>query len=66
MEFRTLKANEIDCRVSQIESNWLSLLLYKNARVDMDILDETLGIMDWQKDYQLIDGQLFCTISIIP
>ena len=64
MEFRTLKANEIDCRVSQIESNWLSLLLYKNARVDMDILDETLGIMDWKKDYQLIDGQLFCTISI--
>lgn len=62
--FRTLKANEIDCRVSQIASNWLTLLLYKDARVDMDILDETLGVMNWKKDYQLIDGQLFCTISI--
>ena len=62
--FRTLKASEIDCRISQIASNWLTLLLYKDARVDMDILDETLGVMNWKKDYQLIDGQLFCTISI--
>lgn len=64
LEFRTLKANEIDCRVSQIDKSWLSLLLYKDARVDMDILDETMGVMGWKKDYQLIDGQLFCTISI--
>lgn len=62
--FRTLDANEIDVRVSQIEKNWCTLLLYKNARVDMDILDETLGVMNWKKEYQLIDGQLFCTISI--
>lgn len=64
MTFRTLKAEEIECRVAQITETWLTLLLYKNARVDMDILDETVGAMNWKKDYQLIDGQLFCTISI--
>lgn len=64
MEFRTLKANEVECRVSQIASNYCTLLLYKDARVDQDILDETVGVLNWKKDYQLIDGQLFCTISI--
>jgi len=49
--FRTLKADEIDCRVSQIASNWLTLLLYKDARVDQNILDETVGPMNWQKRY---------------
>ena len=39
--FRDLKSNEIDCRVSQIKKEWLSLLLYKDARVDQNILDET-------------------------
>lgn len=64
MEFRLLKAEEIDVRISQIDKSWCTLLLYKDARVDQDILDETVGVMNWKKDYQLIDGQLFCTISI--
>lgn len=51
MEFRKLKAEEIDCRVSQIDKNWCTLLLYKDARVDQNILDETVGAMNWQKRY---------------
>lgn len=51
MEFRKLKAEEIDCRVAQIDKNWCTLLLYKDARVDMNILDETVGSMNWQKRY---------------
>ena len=51
LKFRTLEAEEIDCRVSQIASNWLTLLLYKDARVDQNILDETVGAMNWQKKY---------------
>ena len=51
MEFRKLKAEEIDCRVSQIASNYCTLLLYKDARVDQNILDETVGCMNWQKRY---------------
>ena len=49
MEFRTLRADEIDCRVSQIANNYCTLLLYKDARVDQNILDETVGCMNWQK-----------------
>ena len=49
--FRYLKANEIDCRVSQINEKGLALLLYKDARVDMDILDETVGAKNWQRKH---------------
>ena len=51
MEFRKLRADEIDCRVAQIASNYCTLLLYKDARVDQNILDETVGAMNWQKRY---------------
>jgi len=51
MEFRLLRENEIDVRVSQIASNYCTLLLYKDARVDQNILDETVGCMNWQKRY---------------
>ena len=61
-KFRTLKAEEIDCRVSQIASNWLTLLLYKDARVDQNILDETVGCMNWQKHY--LRDNANCIISI--
>lgn len=49
--FRDLKPNEIDCRIAQITDEWLTLLLYKDARVDMDILDETVGAMNWQRKH---------------
>lgn len=62
MEFRTLKPEEISCRVNQISEKGLSLLLYKDARVDMDILDETVGNMNWMKCYTR-DNQN-CIVSI--
>ena len=62
--FRKLKAEEIDCRVQMCNKNGVSLLLYKDSRCDMNILDETVGAMNWKKSYQLIDGQLFCTLEI--
>lgn len=62
--FREPRADEIDCRVREVNKYGVNVLLYKDARVDMDILDETVGCENWQKSYQLIDGQLFCTISI--
>lgn len=49
--FRDLKAHEIDCRVSTINDKFLTLLLYKDARVDQDILDETVGNMNWQRKH---------------
>lgn len=62
MEFRTLKAEEIDCRVSQIASNYCTLLLYKDARVDMNILDESVGTLNWQKHY--LRDNANCIVSV--
>ena len=45
--------------------NWgVMLLLYKNARVDMNILDDTVGTLNWQKDYFEERGLLFCKVGI--
>ena len=62
--FRPLTSEEIDCRVSICRENGVSLLLYKDARVDQNILDETFGIFGWQRSHQLIDGSLYCTVSV--
>ena len=61
-EFRLLKADEISCRVNQISDKGLTLLLYKDARVDMDILDETVGCMNWKKEYTRDNRN--CIVSI--
>lgn len=52
MKFRYLRADEVDCRVATCKEGGLSLLLYKDARVDMNVLDETVGPMNWQKEYR--------------
>lgn len=63
--FRKLKADEIDCRVAVVRANGCSILLYKDARVDMNILDETFGIFGWQRQHEIIDGNLYCTVSVL-
>lgn len=63
-EMRLLKANEIDCRVATVKENGFSLLLYKSARVDMQMLDEAFGPMNWQRKHELIGDRLYCTISV--
>lgn len=64
MEFRKLRADEIDARVATINEKGLTLLLYKDARVDQNILDETIGCLNWQRSHQLIGDRLYCTVSI--
>ena len=69
MKFRVLKASEIDCRIQSIGQNrtgavGTTVLLYKDARVDMNILDETVGAMNWQREHSVVNGNLYCTISI--
>lgn len=49
--FRDLKSNEIDVRVNTVNEKGVTLLLYKDARVDQDILDETVGAMNWQRKH---------------
>jgi len=62
---RLLRADEIECRVSVINEKGLSLLLYKDARVDQRILDETFGAFGWKRSHQCIDGNLYCTVEIL-
>lgn len=62
--FRTLTASEIEARVATVTKKGCSLLLYKNSRVDMNILDETFGNMNWKRSHQLIGDRLYCTIEI--
>lgn len=64
MEFRLLRADEIDCRVSQVNKWGVGLLLYKDARCDMNILDETVSAERWQRTHELINGNLFCNVGI--
>lgn len=64
MEFRKLKSDEIEVRVGTVGANGVTLLLYKNARVDMAILDETVGAENWQRDHKEIKGNLYCGIGI--
>lgn len=62
MQFRTLTASEIECRIGMVKDNGLTLLLYKNARVDMDILDETFGIFGWKREHSRDNAN--CTVSV--
>ena len=62
IEFRDLKADEIDVRVAMVKENGVSLLLYKDARVDQDILDETVGNMNWQRKH--LRDNANCVVSI--
>lgn len=70
LKFRELRADEIECRVAQIsldntkKPKGLSLLLYKDARCDMNILDETLGVLGWQRDHKELKGNIYCGVSV--
>lgn len=66
MQFRDLKADEIELRIGTIgrKGNGISLLLYKNARCDMNILDETVGPANWQREHYECKGNLFCRVGI--
>lgn len=63
IKFRTLKAEEIDCRIAQIAKTGSGMfLLYKDARVDMSLLDEVVGPMNWQREHTRDNAN--CIVSI--
>lgn len=61
---RLLRAEEIECRISTINEKGLSLLLFKDARVDQRILDETFSPFGWRRSHQSIDGNLYCSVEV--
>lgn len=64
-QFRLLRPDEIECRVQKCTAKGVTLLLYKTARTDADLLDETVGPDRWQNDFKVVDGTLYGGIGII-
>lgn len=62
IQFRKLKADEIECRIGQIKATGLTLLLYKDARCDMNVLDETVGPLNWKREHTRDNRN--CIVSI--
>ena len=67
-EIRLLGKEDIDVRVAQTLAGnnkvRVSLLLYKNARVDMKILDELFTPMGWKRTHHLIGDRLYCQVEV--
>lgn len=64
LKFRALEPDEVECRISTISNKGLALLLYKDARVDQNVLDETVGVLNWKREHQMIGDRLYCTVSV--
>lgn len=66
LKFRSLTADEIEVRVQSVskDGSGATLLLYKTARTDMDILDETVGAENWQCEFYEVKGIMFCRVGI--
>lgn len=60
--FRPLKETEIDVRVQSVTEKGCILLLYKDARCDMNILDETVGPMNWKREHTRDNAN--CIVSL--
>lgn len=63
--FKPLLADDIEVRIGQVkEGKGASLLLYKTARTDANVLDAVVGQYNWECDYKVINDVLFCGIGI--
>lgn len=67
-EIRLLTKGDIDVRVSNVTENngtvKVMLLLYKDARVDMKILDELYTPMGWKRTHKVIGDRLYCCVEV--
>ena len=64
LKIRALTANDVELRVGKITDKGASYLLYKDARVDMSILDEVCGTFGWQREHREMKGVMYCGVSI--
>lgn len=62
LKFRNLIASEIELRIQRVTENGVSLLAYKDARCDQNILDETVGPLNWQRHHSRDNAN--CIVSI--
>lgn len=62
LEFRLLNKEEVEVRLERMSPKGAFGTLYKNARVDQEILDEKVGSLNWQRRHP--NGPQTCVISI--
>ena len=67
-EIPLLTPSDVELRVSQIQQTnygfYVTLLCYKDARCDMNVLDAVFGPMNWKRSHEVLNGNLFCTVSL--
>ena len=62
---RPLDISDIDFRVQSINNGgYATILAYKDARVDMARLDDSVGSLNWQRKHEVIGGNLYCHVGI--
>lgn len=60
-----LSIQDIDFRIQSInKGGYATILAYKDARVDMNRLDAVIGVGFWQKKFEIINGNLYCSVGI--
>lgn len=70
INFRDLRPEEIEVRVGNSIKGKdgnpaaFNLLLYKTARVDANILDDTVGVYNWQKRFYQVKNTMVCSIGL--
>ena len=64
LQFRDLLCDEIELRVGSTNDSGFQLLLYKNARVDMALLDEVVGVGNWQREHIILGNDIYCRLGI--
>ena len=70
LEFRDLRPEELEVRVGNTLKNQkgetyaFQVMIYKTARADMQVLDETLGVFGWKNNYYQVKNTMVCSISI--
>lgn len=64
LKFRGLTPDEIEVRVDRITEKGVALLLYKNARIDMALLDEVIGEEYWQRDHKKVKENMYAGVGL--
>lgn len=64
LNFRDLLVDEIELRVGSTNESGFQLLLYKNARVDMALLDEVVGVGNWQREHIILGNDIYCRLGV--
>jgi len=64
IKFRNLKPDEIELKVGNVGKKGYTLMMYKNARCDMAILDETVGAENWQRKHYEVKDNMYCSVGI--